>query len=765
MSVKLLRPFIAFIVLFIFTACSLTRWVPSHKQLLLKNEFVLNGRKKVPSAIKSIVKQSPNKRLLRGPRTALYLYNWGNPEAEKGLKKFWIEAGEAPVIIDTALVERSAYQMGVYLFNQGYFENATTYQIVSSGNKKAKVVYELFSGPRYNVSTYKYSVESPSVEYWLKQSEGTSLVKIGQPYDAAVLESERERIVDLLREKGFYAFPKERIKFEADTNVAAKLVSLHMKIEDRVIEIRDSSYRVPFLPSVIERVEIDPDFAIVRERKPFVDSLLFNSKYWFFYRDSSDLLKPQVVSEALYFKPGEVYQQSKIRDSYRHLIGLRIFQSTDISFANLPADSNSERLVARIKLNPYNSSAFTTELTGTNTAGNFGIGGSFGWTNRNPFKGGEILNLRIRGSVEAQYNSRYSDQIFNTREIGLETSIDFPRFLLPFRTYGLLPKRMRPRSGVAFDIIYQQRAEFERYLLSTRLYYDWWESNTKQHTFNLIDLRYTNVIRIDPEFFEDLPFKTGFESLVALSTRYTFNYNEQPIKGNRNFRILRGNIETAGNVSSLLLKRTVESGQADRIFGVQSTQYLRLDADFRFYWHQKKDEYLIFRFFSGILWAYGNGDYVLPFEKAFFAGGTNDIRAWPAYRLGPGGYSEGNTRINIAPLKILGNLEYRNTIWGALKGAAFIDVGNIWVIQSNKPVHEAYLQFPETLFKWNEFLNQIAIGGGLGVRYDLSFFVIRLDVGVPFRYPYQKGSNNRNWFPEPLKINDYTFNLGIGYPF
>lgn len=747
-------------------SCNLIRWVPDDRYLLMENSIEVEGKIENEPALKNIVKQKPNRRVAGfGPRIYLHIYNWGRPDAEKGLNKLWSEIGEPPSILDSNLVVKSSRQMGTYLFNKGYFENQTSYEIDKKvGRKKAKVLYSLYPGPRYYIDSLSMAASTQSVEREIRSIQEESLIHIGDAYDAAVLDKERDRIVDHLRNKGYFAFPKERIHFEADTNRRERKVSLYMRVDDRVFETRDSMYTEPYHPWRISRVIYDDQYSLELDRVPFIDSTSFDN-YDFLYRTEDRQMEERVPVDATHFRVGDLYQLDKVRDSYRHLVGIKVFQSIDISFGPDPNDSTGEGLIARLRLNPMPRNTFNTELKGTNTAGNFGIGGSVGWTKRNLSGRGEIFNISLRGSIEAQYNSRYSQEFFNTREVGAESSIEFPRFLLPFKSYGLLPKRMRPSSAIAFETIWQERAEYTRILFNTRLSYNWWESSTKQHILTLADWRYTNVLRIEDDFFDDLQFKNGFESVVSLGTKYTFRFNEQAVKPKQNFKTFTGNLETAGNLFGRAFEQPGQDNDANTVFGVRATQYLRLDANFVYYWRLPEGQSIVSRLYFGMLYAYGNGQYVLPFEKSFFAGGTNDNRAWPAYRLGPGGFNQGAGNVNIAPLKIMGNIEYRFPILKALKSALFIDYGNIWIIQKDLPVYEAYQDIPEAIFDINSFYNQIAIGVGSGIRYDVGFFVIRLDAGWPIRYPYDPRGSRGQWFPRPLGWDELTYNIGIGYPF
>lgn len=760
----------AILVLSVFalaSSCTLTRWVPEDEFLLMDNTVQVQPGTDDLDGLNAILKQKPNRRVLGfGPRLYLQIYNLGRPDAEKGLGRLWTNIGESPVILDSALVEKTARQMGIFMFNKGYFENMTSYEIIpQKGQKRAVVRYDLYPGPRYRIDSLSRDVRTAMVEDEILRIERESLVHTGAAYDAEVLDKERERIVEHLRNVGYFAFPKERIHFEADTNRSEKKVHLHMRIDDRVFEIRDSVFTLPHHPWTISRVLFDDQYSLEKEGEAFVDSTVFDG-YEFLYRTSEPAMKERVPIDATHFRPGDIYRTDRVRESYRHLVGLKVFQSIDISFKPDPRDSNMTDLVALLRLSPMPLNTFTTELKGTNTAGNFGIGGGVGLIKRNLTGRGELLNISLRGAIEAQYNSRYSDDFFNTRELGAEIGLELPKFLVPFNSYGLVPKRMRPSSSVAFETLWQERAEYTRILFNTRLAYSWYESAAKHHMITLADWRYTNVQKIDPNFYNDLQFKNGFESVVSIGSKYTFSFNEQVTRPKGNFRSFIGNFEAVGSGVSQLLDQQDPSGtDASTVFGVRATQYLRFDADFAYFWKLPEGQSIVSRIYFGLLYAMGNGRYILPFDKSFFGGGTNDNRAWPAYRLGPGGYRNSAGNVNIAPLKIMGNIEYRFPIVRALKSALFLDVGNIWIIQPDLPVYAAFRDLNETQFAFSTFMDQMAIGLGSGLRYDVGFFVVRLDLGWPLRYPFDPGGERGKWLPRPLSWNELTYNIGIGYPF
>lgn len=769
LSLQKSLPFLA-CALWILTGCNTTRWVPEGERLFDRYEIKVYGAKKEAKSLQKVLKQKPNTSFLGIKKGYLKIYNLGNPEKTKGLSGWFLRKGEPPVLVDSLKMNRSALQMGYSLFDKGYFDNQISYTLKTDPKnpKKAEVIFEIWPGPAYVVDSISTEVETAEIQPLVVEALANGKLGVGSRYNASELDAERGRIVDFLRDRGYYGFPKEAVRFVADTLRPGNRVSLHMLVENQTIETKDSAYRKPYKPFRISRVEFDNEFDLSTSNRPFLDTSEFDG-YYFLYRsrNAEPWIRERVPVEATHIQAGKLYRSSEVQDSYRHINSLKVYQSADIRFNPDPADSTGQSLVGRIRLSPLTRRSFTTDLEGTNTSGNFGIGGSVGWADRNLFRGGEILDFRIYGSVEAQYSSNQSEQLFNTFEFGFETGLNFPKFLVPFNSYLIVPKRMKPTSRVSFTALRQSRLEYDRILINARLEYSWWESLTKKHTVALADWNFTNVLRVEDDFLEDLLFPTGFVSMVYLSTQYNFQYNEQAVaKPHEHFQAFYGTLELASNVLAPLLSQPDPESPVDQILGVSVSQFLKVDADYRYYFNLGNEAYLVTRLYAGMLLGYGNGQYVLPFEKFSFGGGTNDNRGWNAYRLGPGSVQGGGENVNIAPFKLSGNIEYRFTLAKQFKGALFTDFGNIWFIQPNLPIYTGVVgQSPEAFVENAPLLREIAVGGGAGIRYDFGFFVLRFDGGVPLRQPYTDPRTQSHWVVSKLGWRDVIVNFGIGYPF
>jgi len=407
----------------------------------------------------------------------------------------------------------------------------------------------------------------------------------------------------------------------------------------------------------------------------------------------------------------------------------------------------------------------------TNSAGNLGVAGNISYQNRNLFRGAEIFNIKLNCALEVQkiFGDETADEVidqlpFNTVETGVELNVELPRFLIPISPEKF-PKYFRPKTTIKTGLNFQQRADYTRYILNSSFGYEWKESESKKHILTPIEI---SSIKIEPDssFLEiinsikDKRIQLSYNDHLSMALRYSFIFNNQKVNKLLNFSYFRGNFESSGNLLRLASK--VINMQQDemgsyKIFKIRYSQYIKADADYRFYNIVNQHSSLVYRFTLGLAVPYGNID-IMPFDKSFYAGGANGLRAWKLYDLGPGGYSDTATAkfYKTGDVHLETNVEYRFDIYKYLKGALFLDAGNVWLREKN-------IQYPNAEFQFNDFYKEIAIGCGVGTRLDFSFFIIRLDAAIPLRDP--RRVHELRWVYDEMKLTKVNFNIGIGYPF
>lgn len=761
------------LLLFLSQSCRYTRHVPEERQLLMDNDIYVNGKKGAPGKAQTILKQQPNSGIWMFGNfisPALGIHSWG-----KGTdSSFFSKLGDAPILLDTIQTQRGASQLQTWYFNNGYFNAETWYDIdtIHNNPKKVRANYYVNTGRRYYMDQITMDIDNPGLYGIIKKNEGKSLLSPGNPYDADVLDIERKRLAQLFRNQGYYGFNKNYIIFEADTFKQGDSVDIKMLIADRNVRTGDSVIAQEHKVYTIGDIIIQPDYQKAAGSTD-LDTTHFLD-YNFVYRDLR--YKPRYISDAIHIDRGELYNEQRIKETYAHLVNYRAFQLTEISFKPVETKGDTSELEAHINIYPLPKRTFTIEPEGTYTSGNIGARMNFGYQNRNLFKGGELLDLRLTLGFEYQPTPG-SDEFSETREIGGEVSIYFPRFLLPFNTVGLVPKRMQPASRLSFSVSNLDRVEFRRVTLQTALSYQWRESLRKTHQIDLVDIAYSRLFSISPEFFGNLnPIQQrAFQSELIAGTRYSFIYNEQIDPSVTNFRYLRASAELAGNGLSVLDKatdigETNENGNR-QIFGVQYFQYGKVDVDGRYYWNFGRSRVWVNRVFSGYIIPWGNSVLptdsgsvrIPPFSRYYFMGGGNDLRGWPAYRLGPGvqsstDYATGrDTTFATGTFKLLINSEYRFRLFSALHGAVFVDAGNIW--------NTGGIETPTTNLTWRGLYRELAVSTGAGVRLDLDFFVVRFDVGMKVRDPSLIDQGDQWVILSRPVFPNLSYHIALGYPF
>lgn len=766
-------------IILLLQACSYTRHVPEERLLLWDQNVYVNSSKGAPGEALDILKQHPNSGIWVPTEgfgfylaPGLAVYNWGNAKEGNVFSKL----GDAPVILDTNKIRNSSEQLNQWYFNNGYFNSRSSFSIerIRANSQKAEVNYFLYTGPRYYVNKYSYAISTKGIEQLVAENSSESILAEGQPYDATLLDEERERLSRIFRNNGYFGFNKGLIAYEADTNMAGDSVSVKMIISDEPVERGDSLTYLPHRKHYIKKVVIRPDKSYSQANKLPHDTIGFRD-----YLIAYDTLryKPRYLTDAIHFKKGDLYNSQQVRATYSHLVSYGAFQLSEINFDPVPGDSNL--LIAVVNLSPLDKRTFTLEPEITSTSGNIGFRAGLGYTNRNLFKAGEKLQIKVNAGLEWQPTAASERQFSQTWEVGSEASISFPRFLLPFNTVGLVPKRMQPSSRIAASVSMLKRAEFDRNTIRSSLRYRWKQSSRKVHELYLFDVAYSQLDIKDQAFINALTDiqQAAFTSEFISATSYNYTYNEQLDPISKNHRFLNATIELAGNTLNLLDNSTNlgndAQNQVREIFDVPYYQYIRGQVDFRYYWNFDREHSWVNRVLSGYIHPYGNSSFELngeqvrvpPFSRYYFMGGSNDLRAWPAYRLGAGTQSNTNyetgrdTSFSTGTFKFLINSEYRFPIFSSLKGALFVDAGNVW--------YTGGLQTEKTDLNAKALYNELAIGTGFGTRIDFDFFVIRFDVGMKLRDPALLRENaewvlfSRNaWQPK-----NYSYHIALGYPF
>ena len=832
-----------FLFIFFLVACNSTKRVIEGEHLLTKNEIYIDSVKTKGSELQKYILQKPNPRFLGMP-LGLYFHNLGNQNkpktpiewAEKNPNSYnfvkaifsekqsiayansfiklndWFLDYQAPETVNERKVKRTADNLWAYYKTQGYFKSSVKSEIIrDSAHKKAKVTYHITKGAPTTLDTINIKIESKVLDSIYRNSKIESVLNTGNQYKDQTFRKEAAQVVKLFRNNGIYHFTESALGFWVDldsTRTDNKANVDFIMSANRLIDEDGQYKKKPYKVHTIKEVNVITDYSFRRKGQQISDSTTYQGINFLAY----DKLRynPKYLSQSIFLKPGEIYKDTLRNLTRLYLKSLKNFKATNIKFT--PIFGKDDELKMDILLSPLEkyTLGIETELTHSNIR-NFGVSGKFSITNRNTFKGTELLKVSVLGSW---FNSNNGPGW----EIGADTSIEIPRFVAPFGLSKSVPKEMSPRTLFSLGSSFQKNIGLDRQTFTFLTDYKWQYNAKKTIQLEIFNTQYIQNLNVNSYFniynseFSNLdniaavydnvtnptipnfPLSNNLENQVANALNfmntvsnntsfrnsnpeeynntlnilnryniitsdfliptiaYTYTYNGQTDFKDTNFSFFRLRLANSGNILGLLSNKTNENNKKT-FLNIPLAQYFKTDIDFKKFWNLGNgNSVFALRTFLGAIITYDNSD--IPFTKSYFAGGSNDIRAWQTYELGPGGRNSG-LEFNTGNFKFLTSAEYRFDVVSRLKGALFIDAGNIWDISGSS--------FVEENAKFNGFssLENIAIGSGFGARFDFNFLIVRFDVGFKTYEPYLNGNK---WFKN-YNFNKAVYNIGINYPF
>jgi len=749
------------------------------KYLLSSNKIIIDNAKVKSEDLNSFIQQKPNKKLFGLLNVKTWIYQVSNKGKQTKFKN-WVKNkfGEKPVFYNKNLTIESEKQLKRYLFSKGYF-NAKITSKTKLKKRSAKVKYFIKAKEPYRIQEIKYSVKDSLLKDFVLKDSKNTLIKSGDNYDAKILAAERNRISNYLKENGYYYFSKEYIYYSVDSAINNHQVNLTINIENlrikdkeekKYIEKLHKRYRInniyiypAYNPLQADTIKYD---TIVLKRNQLTTTLPSNL---FLLNRGKLRLNKNLLKNKINYYPGDFYNINKVLQTRKNLTDLDIVKFVDINFEEIKNQNTDDNnyLNSKIKIIRRPVSFYSIETDGTNKAGDFGISANVIFQNRNLFKGGEVLNIKFKGAMEMkQINNSggLEDEFlfFNTIETGMEVRLTIPKLFAPLKS-RILTSTFLPKTTFITGYNYQKRLDYTRYISNFTFGYKWKNSLPKTHFLYPIDFNSVKIFKTE-EFDEklqtfDKKYQEQYSDHLILALRYSYIFNNQQIKKGNNFHYLRLNLESSGNVLSLGNKLTSSEKDEDgnySFLNIKFAQYIRTDADFRYYHYFTSDNLIVFRSAIGIGIPYGNSK-SLPFEKSFYVGGANSMRGWQIRALGPGAYNDTSMikYDNIGDILIEENIEYRFPIYNFLKTAIFCDVGNIWLLNKSN-------DFPEGEFNTKNFYKQLAVDAGMGIRFDFNFFILRIDAALPIKKPTAADK----WINiKKASFQDIVWNFGIGYPF
>lgn len=765
----------------VMVSCTATRFIPKEQTLLNRNEVVIEGKAEnfVKSDLEYLIAQKPNNKFL-GMRFALWFHYFTGKR--QGIKVWdWLHerTGQEPVYVDEMQYNNTATQLSRYVYNKGYFDNSVRVDVKRRKNRLGTIIYHVSPGQPYRLASISQTIPDSVLSYYVDSIASGTLIRQNAVYDAYQMDSERDRITTYLRNNGYFDFTKDYIRFDVDTSLHSRQLNVNMII-DNPVSIADNQATDHHKRYFIHEVFVFPNHnPFVASSMPYDTSFILlknttrdKASRLTFLSHGDKRIKASIFKDIVQIYEDDPFSMTNLRQTYKGLTNLKIYRASNISFDAVRNNLQETKvdtnwLNCNIYLQRSKANAYSFELEGTNSGGDLGIRGSLVFTNKNLFKGGEVFRLRLNGGFEAQrvnqtgLEGQTDASIFNTFESGMDANINFPRFL-SFGSFQNFARIYQPKTNINVGFNDQNRQLYSRTIIKAAFGYEWMNGSTLQHLLTPINLSSVKV-RPSPFFQEFLDaqtnqrFKDQYSDHLIFSVRYSLIFNNQNVNKLTNFIYYRINLESAGNLLALLNQTPLLTAEQDyhTLLGIRYAQYVRADQDFRYYHLLSKEHRLVYRAMMGIGVPYGNSE-EMPFERSYYSGGSNGMRGWQLRQLGPGSFTDTLNLERIGDIQLEFNVEYRFPIWSFLKGALFVDAGNIWTLRD-----QSY--FTNGSFKFDQFYKEIALDAGVGFRFDFSFFIFRLDTAIPLRDP--EITPDQRWRFTKLQLKQLVWNFGIGYPF
>lgn len=781
---KKIRLILSLFTALVFVACSTTKNIPEGSYLL-DGINIRQNTKNATSDLETFVRQQPNSSMPILGKVRLKIYNIAGQDTSKWINRAIQKMGQAPVIYNNSQTSQSMTQLRKELNNQGYL-NAIVDTVLKPKGKKMSVTYNIDGGIPYKIRNYTQTIEDTTMARIMRVIPVKPLLNKGDYFDMAMLEEERILVNKIMRNVGYYNFSKEYVYFKADTTLNSHEVDLYLNIYPPKDSLSYPRYKINNVTIVSGyNAQEAPDRP--RRNNQSVDSLngyrpRQTQPQYFRNADSTEykditiirgrnkFLRSTSIYRNNYMRKGSYYSDMALTRTYEAYTKMGAIKQVNIT--TKPSEKDSTNLLdATVILTPANVHWFRASLDGTNSAGDIGVAPSVAYQHQNLFNGAEQLSVKLKGAYEFMTGSRQTDLLNQSYyEYGIETSLSFPLFLVPW-----LKKSWRemPSATTQFSVglTNQHRPDYKREFFNMTINYGWTTyDNRLRHSLDLMDVTFIHMPWVSNEF-DSLYLNNPKNPLLGESYKDQMiartTYTTTLVNGRR-FNVLyptyslRTSIEVAGLLPHLVssLNRSEKSSDGSyQILGVSYAEYVKATVDYARTFYFSKRHSLAYHVGLGAAQPFGNSS-ILPFERRFYAGGSNSIRGWSTRTLGPGSYKKtgySSDFVNQAgDLSFELNIENRHKLTDLFEFAEFIDAGNIWTLKN-------YESQQGGQFTLSNFYKEIAVAYGVGLRLNLDFLILRFDVGMR---AYDPGLDQSERFVllKP-RTSRMALHFGIGYPF
>ncbi len=758
-------------VIMLLASCSTTKNLREGDQLFIGLEKIkfTNINDSIQPDHLALAKEEVEASLATAPNGALFgssyyrtpfpygLWVWNAFSGSKNKIAQWITKtfGKAPVLMRQVNPELRASVAQSVLRSHGYMNGKVDFKIIQQKNpKKAKIGYTVDFGQLYTVDTLEYVNFPQTADSLIRLSQGGALVKTGDPLDASTMDAERNRLANIFRNNGYYYYQPSFASYLADTLASPGKAKLRLQMADN-------------LPAIVKRKWYIGKITIDL-RKQFMQQLTDSFSHRYFtvrFSGRRPPIRPRIILADLKLRPRQQYSYDKYIESANKINGSGLFNSVEFNFT--PRDTTGQCDTLDINLactfgKPYDFYIETNYKNKIN--GRHGPELVIGFTKRNAFRGGEKLDINLHGSYEWEQggNVNGSGGDMNSYEYGIDASIEFPRLIVPFLKRRRFFTTPSTHAKIGMNVL-NRPDYFKMHTFSAEWTYAWQRSDRWRHEYSPLTLQYQKLNRTTMKFDSILyanPYlQTSMQDVFIPKMHYTLTYSSA--MRSRNPLVWETTLTESGNILSLGYMAAGKKWDEPykQLFKNPYAQFLKLETDISKTWQLGLKSQLVAHANAGIIYSYGNSESA-PYSEQFYVGGANSIRAFAVRSIGPGSYTTDVSRLSYldqtGDIKLQLNLEYRFNLFGSLYGAAFIDAGNVWALRDDGYRHGAQ-------FKLRNVLKEMALGTGVGIRYDLDFLVLRLDWGIGLHVPYETGKSG--FYNIPKFKDGQAIHLAIGYPF
>ncbi|MEO6521515.1 MAG: BamA/TamA family outer membrane protein [Mucilaginibacter sp.] len=752
---------ILFLLALILSACSNTKYLPKNEKLyigakvnILDKNMPKKDAKALKAELEELPRPKPNASIL-GLRVKLYLYNISKGK-KNFVSRFINKRGEPPVLWSSVDEDHNSKVLTNHLQNESYFRAQVTPDSIIK-KQRAMAVYNILAGPSFKIKRVVFPTDSDSLDTAVAGISKQSFLKPGDKYNLDVIKNERIRIDAKLKEEGFYYFSPDDILVQIDsTNAGPNMVNLYETVK---YETPDKAWDI----YTMDKTYIYPRYSL-KDTSAKLDSALHYNDYYVI--DPRKTIHPYVFQNVIALHPGEPYNRTDHSQALSRFIDIGPYKYVKNKFEI--SDKDTLKLNAFYYLTPYPKKSLRFETVLRTTSANYnGTQVNISWRNRNAFKGAELLTVTLMGSTDIQFGGNSAGN--NVYQVGVQTSLTWPRFITPMRVNtnnGFLP---RTRLQLEYDLTNRVNL-YTLNSFSASWAYLWKQDIHIQHELTAFGFNYVNAANVT-KLYQDSIIHTRNPSLkhvidnqLTFGPSYSYTYTNTMENYKQNTYYFNGKVGLSGNILGLVTGADTLHGKAKAIFGTNYAQYVKLESEMRFYHKISANSTWANRLIVGAGLTYGNST-IMPYSQQFFVGGSNSLRGFRARSIGPGSYfpdasithGTGFIPDESGDIKIEATTEFRPKLFSIVYGAIFLDAGNVWLLNNNNTQPGGQ---PGGAFSKN-FLKDMAVDAGLGLRFDLTVLVLRTDLGFPLRKPWL----DKKWVFDEVSLRNSIFNLAIGYPF